>query len=407
MTHTLKRLSTLVAILVATVALAPSARAQIDLPTPKPTPTPTQTSTPRPPPPPPPPVTDPDPDPAPTKTSSPKPRSTPKPSNRPPASGGSSGGSSSPSGRSSGGSGRPTSGAARPSNPAVARSVQAWVSRDKSPAHTTTRLLELIAEVNGTDSEQLTFAQKRPGFGRFPVVGYVWYQDDYGAPRYIPYFHPHQGTDLFAVDGTPVIAVADGVIWKLSAGPVSGNAIWLLGDDGVRYFYGHLKAFRGGLAVGRRVRTGDLIGYVGATGDAKGTYPHVHFEVNPGGRGAVSPKPILDRWLVEAETRQMQVLGIAVSEPAPVLLDGNWPSLFDLFDDPSDVAPALWTAGFDGSGATLAYADIALDRLLQEEDWSTVVPDPTMGASGELADTSIFAPASRLLDVLAGGADGE
>lgn len=280
---------------------------------------------------------------------------------------------------------RPTPSAipARPApDPAAVRGIEAWRTRPKTPSHTTTELLSLIQQT--LPGATPTLAQLRVGFGRFPVVGYVWYQDDYGAPRYNTTYAPHEGTDLFAVVGTPVIATIDGTILRTSAGGTGGNAIFLMGDDGVRYYYGHLSAFVTGLVVGQRVRMGDQIAYVGDSGNAKGTYPHVHFEVNPGGLGTVNPKPALDSWLLASETRVRQsIVGEADRDAVAVLGAARWDTLMDLFAQPSSSAPALWTAA---TGATtVAYADVALSDLLAVRDWSALGgpavagPDPSVG----------------------------
>lgn len=271
-----------------------------------------------------------------------------------------------------------------------------WVAREKSPAHTTTRLLQLIADA--TASAQPAFSDLRRGFGRFPVVGYVWYQDDYGAPRYVPYFHPHEGTDLFAVSGTPVIAVVDGFIWKLGAGGTGGTSIWLMNSAGGYYYYGHLRALAPGLSVGDRVRVGQLVGFVGDSGDAKGTYPHVHFEMHPGGTpDSVNPKPYLDAWLRAAESRALGALGLAPDAFGPVGA-ARWGTLFDFFAQPGAEPPALWTAGLDAGGSTIAYADLALSDLLAGQDWVSLGPPATVGASGDLGSTfQPFDPVALLM----------
>lgn len=264
--------------------------------------------------------------------------------------------------------------------PEVARGLAVWRGRldERTPSHTTTRLLELLERAQ---HDRLTLAEKRRGFGRFPVVGYVWYQDDWAAPRYVPYFHLHEGTDLFARKGTPVIAVADGEIWKLARGGSGGTAVWLMGDDGIRYYYGHLQRIERGLRVGNRVARGDLIATVGNTGTARGTYPHVHFEVNPGGRGTINPKPILDAWLRDAEAAALDRVVLLRRRAAMARFGGaRWDALLDLLAVPEASPPPLWALGLDASLGTLLAADRAFDSLLAARDWAALAAPA--GASG-------------------------
>jgi murein DD-endopeptidase MepM/ murein hydrolase activator NlpD len=117
-----------------------------------------------------------------------------------------------------------------------------------------------------------------------PVQGRVTLMNDWGFPRSGGRFH--EGNDLFATRGAPVIAVVGGTVAQ-KTGPIGGKQVKLVGDDGVEYYGTHLDAFgRSG-----RVSAGTVIGYVGSTGNAAGGAPHLHFEVHPGGRRAVNPYP--------------------------------------------------------------------------------------------------------------------
>jgi len=101
----------------------------------------------------------------------------------------------------------------------------------------------------------------------------------------------HQGTDVFAPHGSPAYAVVDGLIDKWSGGGLGGIALWLRGDDGTRYYYAHNAA--NVAPVGTRVSAGELIAYVGKTGNAETTPPHIHFEAHPQGGPAHNPYPWL------------------------------------------------------------------------------------------------------------------
>jgi murein DD-endopeptidase MepM/ murein hydrolase activator NlpD len=113
------------------------------------------------------------------------------------------------------------------------------------------------------------------------------YANDFGQPR--PGGRTHQGNDMFAPTGTPELAVVSGNV-TYGDGGLGGMGAYIAGDDGNRYVYFHLSAYVG---PPRHVTVGEVIGKVGATGDATG--PHLHFEIHPGGGPAVDPYPTLQR----------------------------------------------------------------------------------------------------------------
>jgi peptidoglycan LD-endopeptidase LytH len=118
-----------------------------------------------------------------------------------------------------------------------------------------------------------------------PINGPMSFVDSWGAPR--GGGRSHQGVDLMAPRGTPNVAVVAGSI-TMKSGGLSGNAVNLAGDDGNTYNYYHLDSYEGGP---RQVSQGEVVGYVGNTGDASGGATHTHFEIHPGGGGAVNPYP--------------------------------------------------------------------------------------------------------------------
>lgn len=150
----------------------------------------------------------------------------------------------------------------------------------------------------------------------FPVFGTgVSFDDTFGAPRQ-PVIGTHQGNDIFGPFGAPVLAVADGTIEKVGTLDISGNRLWLRTDGGDAFFYAHLSAFAPAAVNGRRVRAGTLLGFVGNTGDAEPTPPHVHFEIHPGGGGAIDPYEVLRAWR-RADAPAGSWLARYGGEPAP------------------------------------------------------------------------------------------
>ncbi len=102
----------------------------------------------------------------------------------------------------------------------------------------------------------------------------------------------HEGIDIFAPRGTPVVAVAGGVITDVRTTPVGGQVVWHRDDErGVTYYYAHLDQQL--VRPGQRVSAGDRIGTVGNTGNARTTPPHLHFSVYRPGQIALDPVPFL------------------------------------------------------------------------------------------------------------------
>lgn len=128
----------------------------------------------------------------------------------------------------------------------------------------------------------------------FPVQGEHRFSDDWGAPR--QHTGTHEGNDVFAKWGTPVVAVADGRLYRVGTRRVPGNRLWLKAESGDTFFYAHLSAFAHDSRNGAEVEAGDVVGFVGSTGDAEQTPPHLHFEIHPRDGDAVNPYPFLRAW---------------------------------------------------------------------------------------------------------------
>ncbi len=116
-----------------------------------------------------------------------------------------------------------------------------------------------------------------------PVAGPHAFADTWGAAR--SGGRSHEGVDMMAARGVPLVAVESGYA-QFKTTRLGGNSVWVNGNSGTRYFYAHLSAWEGS---SRNVSRGEVIGYVGATGNTSAN--HLHFEVHPGGGRAVNPYP--------------------------------------------------------------------------------------------------------------------
>ena len=112
----------------------------------------------------------------------------------------------------------------------------------------------------------------------------------------------HRGIDIFAPRGTAVVAVADGIVSYIGDQPKGGHCLWLTTEAGASFYYAHLDRWAPGLYEGMEVRSGDLLGYVGNTGNAKYTPSHLHFAVNENDE-MVNPYPILTRATLVKQAR--------------------------------------------------------------------------------------------------------
>jgi hypothetical protein len=169
----------------------------------------------------------------------------------------------------------------------------------RTPGHNTIKLVQVLERARevGMPLDQALIQ----GMGRFPVAGIAFYSDDWMNPRFTPYFHLHEGVDIFAEFGTPIRSPDGGVVTRLASGPIGGIAAWVRGRDGTQYYFAHMQGYANGVQEGTAVETGTVLGFVGDSGNAAGGAPHLHFEVHPGGGPAVPPKPYVDAWLAEAE----------------------------------------------------------------------------------------------------------
>lgn len=162
----------------------------------------------------------------------------------------------------------------------------------------------------------------------FPVNGPASYTDDWGAARFSPSFHLHEGIDIFAERGTPVIASTDGTVTRTAYGAgAGGNVVYLEMDDGTYFYYAHLDGISPVIHAGTEIEAGTVLGTVGNSGNAVGTPPHLHFEIHPGGGDAVPPAPYVDAWLADAMEEAEALVGAGDTSDgatrAPVPLPGR------------------------------------------------------------------------------------
>ena len=149
---------------------------------------------------------------------------------------------------------------------------------------------------------KITPPLKTPGGHVFPVYGPSSFVDTFGAFRGDVAGGWHHGDDIFAPLGAPILACASGTVFSVGWNAVGGNRLWLRDGGGNLYYYAHFSAFSPSAVNGNKVTAGDVLGFVGNTGDAQGTPYHLHFEIHPVGLlglgydGAVDPTTYLTAW---------------------------------------------------------------------------------------------------------------
>ena len=114
--------------------------------------------------------------------------------------------------------------------------------------------------------------------------------DTWHAPRGTD--RVHEGQDIFAPKGTPILSATSGYVYNIGENNLGGQTVSVIGRGGRVYYYAHLDGYNPSLEEGDYVTTKTVLGYVGTTGNAKGTPPHLHFGVYATG-GAINPLPLL------------------------------------------------------------------------------------------------------------------
>ena len=145
-------------------------------------------------------------------------------------------------------------------------------------------------------------AQLTTGGYVFPVFGPASFGDTFGAARADVSGGWHHGEDIFSPLGTPLLAVADGTMFSVGWNDIGGWRMWLRDRAGNEFYYAHLSAYSPLAVNGQQVKAGDVLGFMGKTGDAEFSPVHLHFEIHPvsllalGYDGAVAPYPFLSAW---------------------------------------------------------------------------------------------------------------
>ena len=243
-------------------------------------------------------------------------------------------------------------------------------SLQRSGASSTAPLIEALRPL-----EALGFSAGEAailGMGAFPVAGRANYRDDWHDARLTPVFHLHKGNDIFAAFDTPVKSPAEGVV-RVAEEAVGGKSVYVTAADGTYYYMAHLSGFAADLTTGATVTAGQVVGYTGDSGNARGGAPHVHFEVHPAGGEAVNPKPILDGWLNDAIARVPDLVANYRAQTPEVLVATGLTRQFDVrsFEGaarPPDMA-LLWASSVSTGGGGLRLAEVELARAAESVDW--------------------------------------
>ncbi|GEO03469.1 hypothetical protein AAE02nite_11330 [Adhaeribacter aerolatus] len=174
----------------------------------------------------------------------------------------------------------------------VAAADTTSLSLEYRVADTMPHLVRVQPELLRSGSYTITIVT-RPSLS-FPVKGknsraiqsYWGAERDAGARK-------HEGVDIFAPRGTPVLAAAPGFVSRVSTTPIGGKVVWLSDiNNRQSLYYAHLDSQL--VQAGQQVNIGDTLGLVGNTGNARGTVPHLHFGVYAFGQGAVDPFPFIN-----------------------------------------------------------------------------------------------------------------
>jgi murein DD-endopeptidase MepM/ murein hydrolase activator NlpD len=198
----------------------------------------------------------------------------------------------------------------------------------------------------------------------FPIYGPVGFSDTFGAGRATTGWH--HGEDIFAPLGAPVLAVTDGTVFSVGWNDVGGLRVWLRDRDGNEFYYAHLSAFSQLAVNGNQVEAGDVLGFVGNTGDAEHTPYHLHFEIHPssllhkGYDGVTNPYRYLVAWQRLSDVAITGVAGWAAPIPPGAKAPRPGAILLQVTDisranglDPASLRRAMREAAADSDGSLI------------------------------------------------------
>lgn len=301
-----------------------------------------------------------DPQPPPPPAEPPPPAGQPEPATPPPA------GAPDPG---EGDAGSDTAGAGR----AVPPEAQAVIdSIARTPPGTNDALVQGAAAV---EAAGVPLAEAvRAVYGRFPVLGPTRWSDDWFFPRWTgTQFRFHQGLDMFAPYGTPVAAPVDGIA-VIANNALGGLTVKVVEPDGTYWYLAHLSGIAEGLVDGQAVTTGQVVGFVGTSGNAVGTPPHLHFGVYPQGGAAAPPKPVVDAWVAEGAARVPEILAqLGAAPTAPTPIGSALRAIGTEVGPPTASGPSrtdlLWASAANPAGGAVQVADAAAAAVGQRVDW--------------------------------------
>ncbi|HST14614.1 MAG TPA: M23 family metallopeptidase [Gaiellaceae bacterium] len=211
----------------------------------------------------------------------------------------------------------------------------------------------------------------------FPAYGPTSYIDTFGAKRADVTYH--HGDDIFGTLGQPLVACTDGIVFSVGFNKIGGNRLWIVDKAGNQFYYAHLSAFAINAVNGAHVKAGQVVGFMGNTGDAEGTPYHLHFEIHPvsflylGYDGAVDPTPYLNAWQHQQDlpfpiaggwVPPIPGIGPAAPEPGAILLGMH------------DISSA---DGLDPGSLEAALAPVDRSSLMQTLVPTAVAPTGDLG----------------------------